>query len=1291
MQNTNVNAFPNEETEYSPADPAYAPPPLDDAAMHSPNPTVLNPFTFGSMADALPALNTQHTPAQNRRLPSVSQPPPRRGGVSSTTSGRGRGGIRAVRPSERAANPRVDPPRVLPTVTFSVPPIRDNVQVADLVEDTTPTLNVLHARKPKQPKRLFHTHLNLREFVLSTALDNPVFTDFPVDVRGVPHFVHEISGPRLGFQHLQLECNCSCLETQQCDFYTQKKNSTLVLAVSANCYTHFQLAKFLEDFKEVYIAPIIFDMLHSNVLTFVDRTLMWQFDESDNQVIATTTDCHNYSTTQRLGSMIWIGQFDQSATQQLTPNIMRVRTDYEALCYEVVAGTNTTKQYTSLNRLILRGESDLTNRVYSPLRPSHFSQTKGNYCWSLSDATLEDPVNHGFQALVHLKVESIRSLGPLWLVKTKDITHNVPRHLVHELALEISGLPRDHATFASLLNKAKKKIKDFKSIANGELAMASVIATVMAFGQDLRDETDILTSFSNTHKETMSAHALALRLTPTTTTLKYYLLASVFSSLFAGYLIGKYRTYPSLLIALLVKKFKSFLIQLFTFRVSGVGTFDPFASITTNDTGALFQVLEQVVDSDGVTYLPGQFYRGVPSVFALFTCIIAPIWEESFKRYFPFGKHLLPWFEFLSKSPKQPQEVASGLVMVFMHYFWSRLPLPFGMMAHSLHNTHCIQQYNLINFGGQWLAEFCQSVRSVPWTPFVFGVNLHNAVVDLFTKRHYPGVGTIFGNRIISSMPELDTRNPMEYMVKVCTNEFFICNLFATLAPNSLGTILLPRLSPVPASNRLAKPKFDLSTDANEFIVVDPNYRKKLQTVHYIIASILFNSHVPCPFLLDQRVAIASLTRLMIDAPKPTAALAQGWDKHTARWCKLLIKHWVHVSNLQWLEHIPSTKKRQIFAAALVRLEENGFLAKLYNMMEHFIKDEKSVFDDADGTSRPIISMTPEKMAAYGRFFYELGLTMKKIWCKEWFTKNRIYFGSQNAEDIGAAYDLLMEVTNLDGFWIMVNGDDSCIFVRKDGKWLLYKNDMSRMDGHVRRDALTKENEFYKKLRMPVLARLAVRDIDAKIRSRYGLFIKLCRRLSGSGQTTVGNTNQNVVCINHCFDNDDISVPNLTARAAEMGFTAKFALCPEIQDLEFCSKLFWPTAEGTVLGAKVGRMLKKIGTMKVTKNTLPDYKAAINAHYNDNFHVPVVNITLKRILELLAGTKLGKVDFEEEFKIHVTKRHTCTEETWQFFEKRYGVSSLMVESYAMQLATVEALPISIRVDWLESVFDRDGA
>jgi hypothetical protein len=335
--------------------------------------------------------------------------------------------------------------------------------------------------------------------------------------------------------------------------------------------------------------------------------------------------------------------------------------------------------------------------------------------------------------------------------------------------------------------------------------------------------------------------------------------------------------------------------------------------------------------------------------------------------------------------------------------------------------------------------------------------------------------------------------------------------------------------------------------------------------------------------------------------------------------------------------------------------------------------------------------MQPERMSAYGRFFFALGVNMKKIWCKEWFVRNRIYFGSQNAEDIGAAFDILMEVADPNGYWMMVNGDDACIFLMFEGRWRFYKNDMSRMDGHVRRDALLQENEFYRRLGMCPLARLAVRDIDAKVRSRYGLFVKMCRRLSGSGQTTVGNTNQNIVCIDHCFTDTDGTVSQLKQRATEMGFTAKFVLCQDICDLEFCSKLFWPTADGTVLGAKVGRFLKKIGTMKITKNTLEDYKAAVNAHYNDNFHVPVVNVTLARILEIMKDEKLGKVDSEEEFKIHVSKRHLPNEETWAFFEKRYGVSRFMVECYQEQLTAVVSLPICIRVEWLEAVFDRDGA
>jgi hypothetical protein len=587
--------------------------------------------------------------------------------------------------------------------------------------------------------------------------------------------------------------------------------------------------------------------------------------------------------------------------------------------------------------------------------------------------------------------------------------------------------------------------------------------------------------------------------------------------------------------------------------------------------------------------------------------------------------------------------------------------------------------------------QIVDTVRNMPWTPFLFPVNLMFHFFPDLCNDPLLTNGTIYGYRILDAIPRIDDRNPVEYMVKACYDNLFVSNLFARLAPSMLGTFVLPFSMPVPASNRLAMPKFNLSTDANEFIIVDPNYKKKLQTVHYIVASILINSHVPCPFLLDQRTAIASLSRLLIDAPTPTVHLNLGWQSHCAKWVPLLLRLWQHRSVKDWLDHIPSTKKREIFTQALKELEENGYVSSVDNLMEHFIKDEKSVYDDEDGTSRPIISMRPKKMAAYGKFFYELGLTMKLLWSSEWFVRNRIYFGSQNAEDIGRAFDNLMDYHESSGFWIMVNGDDSCIFVLKDGKWHIYKNDMSRMDGHVRKEHLLNENEFYHMLRMPALAKIAVRDITAKVRSRYGLFVKMTRRLSGSGQTTVGNTNQNIVCVNHCFTESDGSIAQLQARANEMGFTAKFAICPNIYDLEFCSKLFWPTRDGTVLGAKVGRMMKKIGTMKITKHTLSDYKAAVNAHYNDNYFVPVVNVTLKRILDLMRDVKLGKVDYEEEFKIHVSKRHEPTTETWLFFECRYGVSKLMVDGYTEQLMAITSLPVNIRVDWMESVFDRDGA
>jgi hypothetical protein len=1262
-----------EDHEYRPASPSYGPAVAPSGPLVPP--PLPNPFVFGAMNNALPAT----TAAVPRRGLTPAPQAPRIQRDVMDRPGRGRGQPRrvAVRPSERA-----DARGNLPSLTWSAPPIEPPIPTADLVEDHTP---VHHAtpRVPPVVKRLFNTHLNLRQFVLTQSRDHPVFTDFHVDSIPGNKPIHEVSGHRIGFTHLNVECSCPCLTTNACDYQACKAEAILVLGVSANCYSHEQLIKFLQDFKEVYVAPIIFDMLHSNMILFNSRTLVWQYDENDNRVLATTTDVHDYSTTQKLSSMIWLGQYENSAAQNLHPSLMRVRTDFEAMCFEVVAGTNVVKKYTSLNRLLLSGEHDLTNLVHAPLRPSHFSKKTGNYSWTINDADLENPINYGFQALVKLDVQSIATLGPFWLVKTKSCAYNVPRHLVADLALEISGSPRDHAHFASLLNKAKRKIKDFKSLGDGDLAQACLIATTMAFGQDLSSEVDLLNSFATTNAENLGRHALALKLIPDVRTQFYKYVASALGGMIFSFVVMKLRTLSTQLAQAYLKKFRHLLINIFTFRVAGVATFLP----------AHFCVFKEITDVEGVTYLPSINYEGVPDTMVVYSAFLAPIVEELVKRIPRTYWWFLPLYEFYEKVFQMKTNTSAAAVVFAMHYFWYRLPLPLAMVVHSMYNMHTLQQFRIVRFINTPFADFIiNCVRDIPWTPLVLVVKLFNFLSRMSqSELASKGLATFVGYRVADAMPEYDGRNPVDYMVKVCTDNDFICNLFATLMPNSLGTILLPRLSPVPASNRLSKPKFGLSTDPDELIVVNPHYRKKLQTVHYIVASIIFNSHVPCPFLLDQRVAIASLTRLLIDAPVPTEALQKGWEKHTTKWAKLFRKLWIHVSDKQWLEHIPSTKKRAIFTQALLRLEERGYCAKEDNKIEHHIKDEKSVFDADDGTSRPICSMRPERMSAYGKFFYELGLTMKKLWCKEWFVRNRVYFGSQNAEDIGAAYDILMEVADPSGYWMMVNGDDACIFLMFEGRWLLYKNDMSRMDGHVRREALTNENKFYKKLLMPVLAWLAVRDIDAKVRSRYGLFVKMCRRLSGSGQTTVGNTNQNIVCIDHCFTNTNGSVDQLKQRAAEMGFTAKFVLCEDICDLEFCSKLFWPTADGTVLGAKVGRMLKKIGTMKITKHTLDDYKAAVNAHYNDNFHVPVVNVTLKRILELMKDEKLGKLDDEEEFKIHVSKRHLPNEETWRFFEKRYGVSRHMVECYHEQLTAVETLPINIRVDWLESVFDRDGA
>jgi len=156
--------------------------------------------------------------------------------------------------------------------------------------------------------------------------------------------------------------------------------------------------------------------------------------------------------------------------------------------------------------------------------------------------------------------------------------------------------------------------------------------------------------------------------------------------------------------------------------------------------------------------------------------------------------------------------------------------------------------------------------------------------------------------------------------------------------------------------------------------------------------------------------------------------------------------------------------------------------------------------------------------------------------------------------------------------------------------------------------------------------------------------------------------------------------------AAQLGFKTKTKVHArhEYYKAEFCSSLWWPTSDGTVLGAKVGRQLyKHAWTDKPEKLRLGWLEAVAKCNAISWRFVPVLreiqyyyNDGFRRLNTRYAAQDQAHKDGERDkpaarhaaynftraerdedfFKFRSTVAHEATADTYHFFWKRYDLN-----------------------------------
>jgi hypothetical protein len=122
-----------------------------------------------------------------------------------------------------------------------------------------------------------------------------------------------------------------------------------------------------------------------------------------------------------------------------------------------------------------------------------------------------------------------------------------------------------------------------------------------------------------------------------------------------------------------------------------------------------------------------------------------------------------------------------------------------------------------------------------------------------------------------------------------------------------------------------------------------------------------------------------------------------------------------------------------------------------------------------------------------------------------------------------------------------------------------------------------------------------------------------------------------------------------------LGFETKVKSSTQWSQVEYCSSLFWPTDNGTVLGPKIGKRLPKIG-FSLNPLKIAAVKGMLIGLQIECGYVPVLRTYAAHQLSLVGKIK-AKTFFDKDrrHKSLPVSQHDANQATYDFFLERYGI------------------------------------
>jgi len=152
---------------------------------------------------------------------------------------------------------------------------------------------------------------------------------------------------------------------------------------------------------------------------------------------------------------------------------------------------------------------------------------------------------------------------------------------------------------------------------------------------------------------------------------------------------------------------------------------------------------------------------------------------------------------------------------------------------------------------------------------------------------------------------------------------------------------------------------------------------------------------------------------------------------------------------------------------------------------------------------------------------------------------------------------------------------------------------------------------------------------------------------------------------------------------SHIGFEVTYFASNDSANVEFVSLLPYPTADGTVLGPKIGRQLHRAGwTTSSEKSDI--YGAAVSMSSSVSF-IPFLKEYFAVHRQLASPL--------EEHRVYdriAMSDHAMIPATWEFVERRYGLTIENLAEFESLLDRVVSLPVVI--DWvpINDLVERDS-